>query len=183
MTKARERRARRTMPPPRHPIPVGAAEPMDVEAAAKQSRRNWASRPSQPAKAPTRAGRPSSIQHSCRRRRQRQGRAPVLLGRPLVYLDEAHVDFLDQARIAGLMSRPRLDISKSAVVRASRNSSNVIAPPVTEKPARYSSAIKCTPTPGCIVVFANSSAPGDPTRQSASHSALSTTTGTGRSQA
>jgi len=32
-------------------------------------------------------------------------------------LEEAHVDFLEEARMAGLISRPRLDISKSAVVR------------------------------------------------------------------
>lgn len=34
-----------------------------------------------------------------------------------VYLDDTHIEFLEEARIAGLISRPRLDISKSAVVR------------------------------------------------------------------
>ena len=31
MTQARERRARRTMPPPRHPVPAGNAEPSQPE--------------------------------------------------------------------------------------------------------------------------------------------------------
>jgi Arc/MetJ-type ribon-helix-helix transcriptional regulator len=34
-----------------------------------------------------------------------------------LYLDGNLLDFLEEARIAGLVSRPKLDISKSAVVR------------------------------------------------------------------
>ena len=34
-----------------------------------------------------------------------------------LYLEETHIDFLEEARIAGLTGRPRLDVSKSAVVR------------------------------------------------------------------
>jgi len=34
-----------------------------------------------------------------------------------LYLDSNLLDFLEEARIAGLVSRPKLDISKSAVVR------------------------------------------------------------------
>lgn len=109
-----QKRARRTMPPPRHP-------PRKTAAVAVPDGGGVGGQPTKPPARPAGATAPEI----------RVGRPvlPVPASVPLpatsvppaspatVYLDEAQVSFLEQARVAGLLSSPRLDLSKSAVVR------------------------------------------------------------------
>lgn len=128
MTQARERRARRVMPTPRHPVPAGNAESAQPE-------------PDQPAlpdsvelglaaDVPRVEVATDAVLPTPARRAERPAR-PVTRTKPeavtaggqaaqrpaTLYLDDNLLEFLEEARIAGLLSRPRLDISKSAVVR------------------------------------------------------------------
>jgi len=126
MIQARERRARRTMPPPRHPasanpspaelapLPHIEAVPAVADTAVPAPKEEPRQRP--PLDKSITADKPAA---SARRPRAAsaagEARGPA---RPAtLYLEEAHIDFLEEARMAGLISRPRLDISKSAVVR------------------------------------------------------------------
>lgn len=126
MIQARERRARRTMPPPRHPasanpspaelapLPHSEAVPAVADAAVPTPKEEPRQRP--PLDKSITADQPAA---SARRPKAApaagEARGPA---RPAtLYLEEAHIDFLEEARMAGLISRPRLDISKSAVVR------------------------------------------------------------------
>ncbi len=128
MTQARERRARRTMPPPRHPASANPSPadlaplpPSEVGPAASDTEvlaptPNEEPRQRPPLDKPITAEKPAA---SARRGKAApaggEARGPA---RPAtLYLEEAHVDFLEKARMAGMISRPRLDISKSAVVR------------------------------------------------------------------
>ena len=128
MTQARERRARRVMPPPRHPVPAGNAEPTesdlaqpDVSAAAShlvqpenQSPSNEIAATSRPAPKPKMLASPTTQPKPMMVEAMGEESTP----RPAtLYLDSNLLDFLEEARIAGLVSRPKLDISKSAVVR------------------------------------------------------------------
>ena len=126
MTQARERRARRVMPPPRHPVPAGnvesaqSAQPVvaatavePVEAADQHTTaittdaNRSTSKPVKPAR--SKATPKSEVTDTA-------GEGPP--PRPAtLYLDNSLLEFLEDARISGLVSRPRLDISKSAVVR------------------------------------------------------------------
>jgi len=129
MTQARERRARRVMPPPRHPVAAGNADPIPTQTDEATSETASDGEPDQvvveqpPAvrPKPTRsADKPTSSASS---RIDPAAAATTSVGegtasRPAtLYLDESLLEFLEEARIAGLVSRPRLDISKSAVVR------------------------------------------------------------------
>jgi len=126
MTQARERRARRTMPPPRHPasanpspadlapLPPSEAGPAAGDTAVPTLKEEPRQR--SPLDKSMTAEKPAA---SARRPKAApaagEARGPA---RPAtLYLEEANVDFLEEARMAGLISRPRLDISKSAVVR------------------------------------------------------------------
>ncbi len=128
MTQARARRARRTMPPPRHPasanpspadlapLPPSEAGPAAGDTAVPMPTPKEDPRQRPPLDRPITAEKPAA---SARRPNAApaagEARGPA---RPAtLYLEEAHVDFLEEARMAGLISRPRLDISKSAVVR------------------------------------------------------------------
>jgi len=129
MTQARERRARRVMPPPRHPVPAGNAEPIDAEpnqsiAGSTQSSPIAAETPTEPVQAanhqsaaatkPHKRAKPAATTKPAEIEPVREQAPP----RPAtLYLDNNLLEFLEEARIAGLLSRPRLDISKSAVVR------------------------------------------------------------------
>lgn len=113
-----QKRARRAMPPPRHPSRKsapdeigGGAEPGSVVDATPAAEQTGGVVPplvsAQPASSPT-------VQHVVVASTAVSS-APA---KPAtVYLDEPQVSFLEQARIAGLLSSPRLDLSKSAVVR------------------------------------------------------------------
>lgn len=120
MTQARERRARRVMPPPRHPVPAGNAEPIDAES----TQPTVAETQTEPVQA--------ADQHLTAATKPQKRPKPAATTKPAgtepageqapprpatLYLDNNLLEFLEEARIAGLVSRPRLDISKSAVVR------------------------------------------------------------------
>lgn len=128
MTQARERRVRRTMPPPRHPVPAGSAEPVQPEP--DQLAAQGPVEPT-PATEPPRAIAADALLPEPAKKTDRLVRSvaqpkpePVhsageeMPPRPAtLYLDNTLLEFLEEARIAGLLARPRLDISKSAVVR------------------------------------------------------------------
>ena len=127
MTQARERRARRVMPPPRHPAPpTGNAEPAQSEphrpAAISPARSEHLADPPVLAE-PVIAASTQKPEKSARQTTQPPTPKEVQsvgeeVARPAtLYLDGNLLDFLEEARIAGLVSKPRLDISKSAVVR------------------------------------------------------------------
>lgn len=129
MTQARERRARRTMPPPRHPVPTSSAETGVVEPAVDDlgnetpagsapveqvnplQHTELGAAAADPDEEPPSGKLTATSDNAPAGEPGRQARPATL------YLEEAHVDFLEETRMAGLISRPRLDISKSAVVR------------------------------------------------------------------
>jgi hypothetical protein len=118
------------MPPPRHPVAAGNADPIPTH----QTDESVASETA-PSDEPNEivVEQPSASPRSTRSASKRSSsvRAPIAAAaaagtavgqgtasRPAtLYLDESLLEFLEEARIAGLVSRPRLDISKSAVVR------------------------------------------------------------------
>lgn len=127
MTQARERRARRVMPPPRHPVPAGNAEPTEPDP--PQPDVAATTIPVQPGDQPP-SNEIAAITRSAPKPKKLAG--PTTESKPVtveavgeestprpatLYLDSNLLDFLEEARIAGLVSRPKLDISKSAVVR------------------------------------------------------------------
>lgn len=127
MTQARERRARRTMPPPRHPVPAS-----NVEQAPSEPEQPFVQHSAQPepvsdtplaVAADVVMPKPAKKTERLARSTQPKPVAVKSAGeettpRPAtLYLDDNLLEFLEQARIAGLIGRPRVDISKSAVVR------------------------------------------------------------------
>ena len=114
LTQAREnKRTRRTMPAPRHPVvpdvsSAELAEPAAAEAIPAAVSVLLASQDVRTAAKPRVVVEPAPEENSVGERVTRPS---------TVYLDETQVEFLEQARIAGLTAKPRLDISKSAVVR------------------------------------------------------------------
>ena len=121
MTQARERRARRVMPPPRHPVPAGNAEPTesdppqsDVAAIAvpvqpeNQPLSNEITVTTRPAPKPKKLASPTTQPKPVMVEAMGEESTP----RPAtLYLDSNLLDFLEEARITGLVSRPKLDIS------------------------------------------------------------------------
>lgn len=122
MTQARERRARRTMPPPRHPasanpLPADGLAPSLVSDAQPTGGDTAVQPTNEPGRRPSiTADKPVlPVEQPKAAPAAGESRGPA---RPAtLYLEEAHVDFLEEARMAGMTRRPRLDISKSAVVR------------------------------------------------------------------
>ncbi len=117
LSQAREsRRVRRTMPPPRHP----------VAAPAEAGKASESEGPTADPVAPPGAqnaesnARPAAEVTSGASEQGSAASASVAGGvaRPTtVHLGDEQLDYLESARIAGLVSRPRVDVSKSAVVR------------------------------------------------------------------
>ena len=132
LTQARDRRVRRTMPPPRHPV---ATTPSIIT-------NDDQGTPSQPSMGEGQSARPepaeksvsaaplthqpgsidSSVSTGSRAQRRRRAPEPATIEptvtpiKPVtVYVSDVQSDFLEQVRIAGLMDR--VDISRSAVVR------------------------------------------------------------------
>lgn len=102
---AQRQRARRSMPPPRHPVAVSA-----------------------PAKADNARDEDPQLT-------QIQPLSTAKVGAPVkvtLYVDRQADDFMEAARIEGLVSRPKVDISRSAVVRLAlrRLMSDMTAPQV-----------------------------------------------------
>ena len=131
-----QKRARRTMPPTRHPQKTatspggGGAEPTapagtTITAPAVVTDERPAVRPTVPAAAPAGPINPGPADPVMPDAvtpdvvtADPVPAAPLGQARPAtVYLDDAQVAFLEQARVAGLLGSPRLDLSKSAVVR------------------------------------------------------------------
>jgi hypothetical protein len=118
------------MPPPRHPVPVGNAEPAQsqpdqpgaVSAAEVESVQNADQEFVTPAtstiRSTTRPEKPAPRSTARPKSEDAKAVGEEAPPRPAtLYLDNNLLEFLEEARIAGLVSRPRLDISKSAVVR------------------------------------------------------------------
>lgn len=131
LTQARDRRVRRTMPPPRHPVAATSAvttnddqgtptHPSIGEGQSAQPEPVEKSVPPAPLTHQP-ASNDSSASTGARARRRR-GPEPTAVEpavtpiKPVtVYVSDVQSDFLEQVRIAGLMDR--VDISRSAVVR------------------------------------------------------------------
>jgi hypothetical protein len=101
------KRARRSMPAPRHPVTVEVHAPeSDVIAD-----------PATPAALPVPAE--PVVPPSTARATQRPP-APAELGAPFkvtLYVDRDTDEFMETVRVEGLTSRPKVDVSRSAVVR------------------------------------------------------------------
>lgn len=129
MNQARERRARRAMPPPRHPLPAKDSETTTHQdqqtatpvvtslhqghtAAAVETETAYAESDAAPnQEAPSTEPAAQANEPAVEVGDKRPPRPAT------VYLEDDLIEFLDEARIAGLTSRPRVDISMSAVVR------------------------------------------------------------------
>lgn len=98
---AQRERARRSMPPPRHPALAAA-----VEAVPAVTR---ASAPAPAASAPERKAQPG--------RRKQPAAPPEPTFKVTLYVDRRTDDFMEATRVEGLTSRPKVDVSRSAVVR------------------------------------------------------------------
>lgn len=115
LSKAREsRRVRRTMPPPRHPVAAQAESAIEPD--------GLTSEPVVSADEPGADSNawPATEVVSGAAEQASAAPSPVAAGvaRPTtVHLGDEQLDYLESARIAGLVSRPRVDVSKSAVVR------------------------------------------------------------------
>ena len=125
---AQRNRARRSMPPPRHPVAAGAAgetgrivskaapasEPTPVAVALTAVPVASATNPQPPdaehaslEQGPTESSAPAS-------------RGPDVLSAPVkvtLYVDRDSDNFMEAARVEGLVARPKVDVSRSAVVR------------------------------------------------------------------
>jgi hypothetical protein len=115
------------MPPPRHPVPAGNAElaQPETDQPAEQNPLEPAPVADIPRAIPTttvlpepvKAKRPAKPATEFKPEADKKAGEQAVQRPATLYLDENLLEFLEQARIAGLVGRPRLDISKSAVVR------------------------------------------------------------------
>ncbi len=103
------------MPPPRHPV---ASPPSPAEPAKAEEPNEKVLEPVAPVKV-DRGVEPSKDAAPAEAPRIATASALVAgVARPTtVHLEDEQLDYLESARIAGLVSRPRVDVSKSAVVR------------------------------------------------------------------
>lgn len=124
---AQRTRARRSMPPPRHPVPADAerqsAEVGQAVAEPEQGRE------SVPAAAPLSAvptstapdsGTAEGSERTTAEPAVPASKAAGVSGAPVkvtLYVDRSSDEFMEAARIEGLVARPKVDISRSAVVR------------------------------------------------------------------
>ena len=100
---AQRERARRSMPTPRHPVSVEDHAPEDAAAADPPA-------PAEPVASPPVA----------EPKQRRPAAAPTELGatfKVTLYVDRDTDEFMEAARVEGLTSRPKVDVSRSAVVR------------------------------------------------------------------
>jgi hypothetical protein len=103
---AQRQRARRSMPPPRHPVALSAP------AKADKARHEDPQITQPPIDAPVTAG--SSSSEPIQPLSAAEVGAPVKV---TLYVDRQADDFMEAARVEGLVARPKVDISRSAVVR------------------------------------------------------------------
>lgn len=100
---AQRERARRSMPPPRHPIPPDAAAPAEASSPSPAELDGGFTEkpplmpgPTPPAPSPEATGATFKV---------------------TLYVDRQTDEFMEATRVEGLMSRPKVDVSRSAVVR------------------------------------------------------------------
>ena len=98
----REKRQRRTMPPPRNPGPVTSQAASANPASAVEAISPAPESESQPANATVGLT-------------PRANDAPTF--KVTLYLDQVMDDFMERARVEGLTARPKVDVSRSAVAR------------------------------------------------------------------
>ena len=108
---AQRERARRSMPPPRHPVSITAA-PRPADETSEGRPGETAAKPT-PLATPATAPRPAP---------KAAPKEPAAAGtstsiKVTLYVDRQADDFMESARIEGLVARPKVDISRSAVVR------------------------------------------------------------------
>lgn len=106
---AQRERARRSMPPPRHPVAVPASAESDKAKGRDENR-------TQPALLPLAA----PVTAASSRTNATTPPSAAEVGAPVkvtLYVDRQADDFMEAARIEGLIARPKVDISRSAVVR------------------------------------------------------------------
>lgn len=118
LTHARER-ARRTMPPPRHPAPRRLDSVPEVPDAVDAKTASRTDEPQEPADETHPGQRPDGHREP---EAASPGRTPTPTAvQPPVkltfYVDEELDRYLENVRIQGLTARPKVDISRSAVVR------------------------------------------------------------------
>jgi len=100
---AQRERARRSMPAPRHPVTVEDPAP------ASDTTAN-----------PPASGKPASPSPAPKPAQSRSAPSPPELGvtfKVTLYVDRDTDEFMEAARVEGLTSRPKVDVSRSAVVR------------------------------------------------------------------
>lgn len=105
---AQRERARRSMPPPRHPI--AGQTPARADKAHAETQTQPAP---PPLTAPDTATSPAESAPT-------PSSAAAEVGAPVkvtLYVDRQADEFMEAARVAGLLARPKVDISRSAVVR------------------------------------------------------------------
>lgn len=117
-------RARRTMPPPRHPVARDEDSPKPSSATtAPRAEEHPAPSPvadSQPRAEATASPRPDTAVRPPSKPAVRSAASDVVVEPPVkltLYLDQDIDRYLEDVRIQGLTSRPRVDVSRSAVVR------------------------------------------------------------------
>jgi hypothetical protein len=106
---AQRDRARRSMPPPRHPV-ITAQRVESTEVPVERER------PVANA-APTTADDDGAAQDAAWVPSAGPGAAGPATIKVTLYVDRSADDFMEAARIAGLSARPKVDVSRSAVVR------------------------------------------------------------------
>lgn len=121
---AKRERARRAMPPPRHPRPNSAPDGAVPTDAAPRT-------PDEPVAEPPEAATPGGDQEAAQTPTPTGPAAPETAPptpspspeetgatfKVTLYVDRATDEFMEAARVAGLTSRPKVDVSRSAVMR------------------------------------------------------------------
>lgn len=100
---AQRERARRSMPPPRHPVPPDATRPASAATAdSVEADQGFAAGPRLSPGSSPRAPSPE---------------ATGATFKVTLYVDRQTDEFMEATRVTGLTSRPKVDVSRSAVVR------------------------------------------------------------------
>lgn len=123
---AQRNRARRSMPPPRHPVAVdGAREASKAGQAVSEADQvgepvpTAASLTAVPASSKEDAE-PAGAEANVNESSAPASRAPAVMGAPVkvtLYIDRDSDEFMEAVRVEGLVAQPKVDVSRSAVVR------------------------------------------------------------------
>lgn len=119
---AQRKRARRSMPPPRHPIAADTAQEGQEQAGAgrvSEPLTKAASLTAVPAASDT-GVEPADVGRAVVEPSLPVSRGPGVMGAPVkvtLYVDRDSDEFMETVRVEGLTARPKVDVSRSAVVR------------------------------------------------------------------